>query len=196
MTQASNPREVVSHLTCLSIYPPRYSRLDGRSIVRQVGSAKAAGNLDALQKLARAAGEAARKNEAVRGIIAGADVLVPVPSKSPTGKVWMTALSRAVARNLQVPVRPEKLRLVREVQSQRSFGYNSRQRDRRCNVDGAFDAKGVSNQRVILLDDVATSGATLSSAADALFRAGARNVYPLVLECSAGKTRLLLPKDC
>ncbi|HEY7148329.1 MAG TPA: double zinc ribbon domain-containing protein [Gaiellaceae bacterium] len=62
----------------------------------------------------------------------------------------------------------------------RRFGV-SRQRglslaDRRRNVRGIFEPAGPAPRAVVLLDDVYTSGATVSAAAAALRRAGARRV--------------------
>jgi len=42
-------------------------------------------------------------------------------------------------------------------------------------------AKKVSGHTVLLMDDVSTTGATLSSAADALYAAGARDVYAVTI---------------
>ena len=48
--------------------------------------------------------------------------------------------------------------------------------DRRRNVRGVFRANGAAPSTVVLVDDVYTSGATVSSAASALRKAGARRV--------------------
>ena len=48
--------------------------------------------------------------------------------------------------------------------------------ERRRNVRGAFKSRGWASSRVVLVDDVYTSGATVSAAASALRRAGARGV--------------------
>lgn len=50
---------------------------------------------------------------------------------------------------------------------------------RRANLEGAFVGRLVG-RRVLLVDDVATTGATLDEAARALKRAGAKEVYGLV----------------
>ncbi|HEY5269207.1 MAG TPA: phosphoribosyltransferase family protein [Anaerolineales bacterium] len=55
--------------------------------------------------------------------------------------------------------------------------------ERKENVSGAFlgEAALVSGATVLLMDDVATTGATLSACTAALLDAGARSVYTLTL---------------
>ncbi len=53
---------------------------------------------------------------------------------------------------------------------------------RRLNVAGSFDCRGdVAGSKIILIDDVATTGSTLSACAEALKRAGASSVWGLTL---------------
>ena len=57
-------------------------------------------------------------------------------------------------------------------------------RARQQNVAGAFSLRprmSVSGQRICLIDDIKTSGATLNECARVLKQAGAREVYALVL---------------
>jgi ComF family protein len=64
--------------------------------------------------------------------------------------------------------------LARSGRSRRQRGLSLP--ERRGNVRGAFRAEAASGARIVLVDDVYTSGATASAAASALRAAGARQV--------------------
>jgi predicted amidophosphoribosyltransferase len=55
--------------------------------------------------------------------------------------------------------------------------------ERKANVSDAFKAEKeiVSGKKVLLMDDVATTGATISECASALLQANAKVVYALTL---------------
>jgi ComF family protein len=74
-------------------------------------------------------------------------------------------LARAVARGLGVPVRPCLARHLGPSQT----GRSAQERHR----GPAFGSAGVAGLRVLVIDDVATTGATLAAAARALRSAGA-----------------------
>lgn len=74
---------------------------------------------------------------------------------------------------------PKSLRRTKETTSQVDLSATQRAE----NVKDAFvaDRKGVEGKSVLVLDDVATTGATLNSCADALIRGGAKAVYALTI---------------
>jgi predicted amidophosphoribosyltransferase len=55
--------------------------------------------------------------------------------------------------------------------------------ERQKNVQSAFlaDGKKVNGKIILLIDDVSTTGATLSSAAEALYSSGAQDVYAFTI---------------
>jgi ComF family protein len=114
-----------------------------------------------------------------------ADILVPVPLHWRRG--WSRrynqsgALARVIQKYSGVPVAADALRRIRPTQQQ--IGLSRAQRA--SNVQGAFkvtdDRKAqVQGHRVVLIDDVLTSGATSDACARALLRAKAAQVDVLV----------------
>jgi predicted amidophosphoribosyltransferase len=80
-------------------------------------------------------------------------------------------LARELGRRWELPV-VALVRRTRTVEAQRGLGL----RERRRNVVGAFTVRGRGPPRVVLVDDVYTSGSTAAAAASALRKAGARRV--------------------
>jgi len=81
-------------------------------------------------------------------------------------------VARVAARQSGLPYRP-LLRRVRATRQQARLGGAARQ----GNVAGAFRASPLEGERVVLVDDVMTSGATVTECALTLFTAGASRVY-------------------
>ena len=93
----------------------------------------------------------------------------------------LRALAHIIARQSGVKVRGEVLCRVRATEQQ--IGLSRAQRA--TNVQGAFQVSAdrqpeVQGRRIILIDDVLTSGATLDACARALLRAKAAQVDVLV----------------
>jgi competence protein ComFC len=80
-------------------------------------------------------------------------------------------LARELGRRWELPVRV-LLERTRPLRQQRGLGRDERRR----NVRGAFRARAPVCGPVVLVDDVYTTGATVSAAASALRRAGASSV--------------------
>jgi ComF family protein len=120
-----------------------------------------------------------------RELLEEADVLVPVPLhwRRAWGRRYNQsgALARVIERQSGVKVTSEALRRVRPTQQQ--IGLSRSQRA--SNVQGAFKvaaerAADFAGRRVVLIDDVLTSGATADACARALLRARAAQVDVLV----------------
>lgn len=118
-------------------------------------------------------------------LLAEADVVVPVPLHA--GRLWRrrfnqaAELGRHVARQSGVPFAPLALKRVKATRTQVGLG----QKQRQDNMRGAFRVADprrfeIEGRRVLLIDDVYTTGATAQSATRALKRAGARDVDVLV----------------
>ncbi len=118
-------------------------------------------------------------------LLDGADVLVPVPLHWRRG--WSRrynqsgALARVISRQTGVKLASEALRRVRATEQQ--IGLSRSQRA--SNVQGAFKvaperSMDIAGRRVVLIDDVLTSGATTDACARALLRARAAQVDVLV----------------
>lgn len=105
-----------------------------------------------------------------------ADAIVFVPGDADRtrwrGQNTAAALARALAARWQLPVVP-LLERTRRVPRQRGLS----RRARRANVRGSFRATGPAPARLVLVDDVYTTGATVSVAASELARAGARAIH-------------------
>lgn len=89
-----------------------------------------------------------------------------------TGDHAAELLGAAVAARLRAPFAPRRLEKARE--TERQSGLALPRRD--ANVRGAFRARAGCPETVLLVDDVATSGATARECARRLRRAGARSV--------------------
>jgi ComF family protein len=91
------------------------------------------------------------------------------------------ALARAIGPRLRIP----SVRLLERI---RETPAQARRRgpDRRIALHEAFRATGSSPERVVLVDDVLTTGATAAGCAAALRGAGARRVFVLTAARSVG----------
>ncbi len=112
------------------------------------------------------------------------DLLAPVPlhprRKARRGYNQSALLATALGRGIGQPVIPDLFERIRPTLSQTHLGRAARQ----ANVAGAFRARKpelIRGRHITLIDDVATTGATLDACAMALLEAGAASVNAFTL---------------
>lgn len=127
---------------------------------------------------------AAPMREAARRLAGAIDLVVPVPLHprrlAERGYNQAALLALHVARELRADARPRALTRSRDTPQQVAMDREQRLR----NVDGSFAVRErdvVCGKRVLLVDDVRTTGATLDGCARALREVGVRRTLALVL---------------
>lgn len=111
------------------------------------------------------------------------DLIVPVPLHAgrlrERGFNQSERLAFFISRAISAPMKPRALVRIRHTEHQARLGPEERRR----NVQGAFaaDESLCAGRRVLLVDDVLTTGTTLCECAAALLAAGAEQVSALTL---------------
>jgi competence protein ComFC len=111
------------------------------------------------------------------------DLMIPVPlgrkRLQERGYNQVALVSEPLAYLAEVQYKPKALWKARETRSQVGLDVAERQK----NVFNAYqaDPRIVNGKSVLLMDDVATTGSTISSCTDALLSAGAREVYAITI---------------
>lgn len=165
--------------------PPRFSRArsafvydeHSRSLVLQL---KYGGRTDTLKVFGR------WMSQAGRDLLRDADGLMPVPlhpSRMRQRRFNQSQLlARALSEHTGLPVFPHALRRTRRTPTQEGKSAKARHR----NVSGAFRLEPkyrdqIAGQRLVLIDDVYTTGATLNACTRTLERGGAADVMAITL---------------
>jgi competence protein ComFC len=121
--------------------------------------------------------------EFVRSLHWPIDMMIPVPlgkkRLKERGYNQVGLVARPLAYHIGLNYGPDALWKARETRSQ--VGLNISQRSQ--NVQDAYqaDSKVVKDKTVLIMDDVATTGSTISACTTALLSAGAREVYVVTI---------------
>lgn len=108
------------------------------------------------------------------------DFIIPIPlhslKKAQRGFNQSYYIAKGISRVLKIPVENSVIKRNRFTESQTKKSAV----ERRTNVEGAFSVRNatkVENKKIILVDDVITTGATISECARILKFSGAKNIY-------------------
>lgn len=160
--------------------PPRFDR--ARAVARHRESARdLVSRLKYGERLDLSRLMATMMVQAGRDILGDADLLVPVPMHR--FRLWRrrfnqaALLANAVAGQTGIPVSLDALRRIRHTRAQ----VGLRRADRQQNLVGAFavapeKAIEIAGRRVVVIDDVRTTGSTLNACAHILRKAGAARI--------------------
>ncbi|MBL8097546.1 MAG: ComF family protein [Anaerolineales bacterium] len=110
------------------------------------------------------------------------DMIIPTPlgkqRMKERGYNQVAMVAKPLALALQVQYAPDAITRRKETRTQ----VGLTKPERKKNVEGAFQSSAnVKRKHIVVMDDVSTTGATLSSIAEALYSAGAENVYALTV---------------
>jgi len=112
------------------------------------------------------------------------DLIISVPlhpaRKRERGFNQAELLARAIKEHLALPLDIHSLRRIKPTTSQTTLN----RRERLQNVKGAFQAKDKSaffKKKILLIDDLFTTGATIDECSRIMIEAGAQEVYALTL---------------
>lgn len=111
------------------------------------------------------------------------DVMVAVPVSNETMKTrgynQSGLMAAELSKKVAAPYVPDALKKVRETEAQRMLSRE----ERLTNVIGAYAAAGpeIIGKRVLLVDDIKTTGSTLNECAKTLLAAGARECLALTV---------------
>lgn len=120
----------------------------------------------------------------VKNEIKPVDYIVPIPLSKERfkkrGYNQAELLSRELSKLVNIPTNTEIVGRVKDTVSQTKLTFKERQE----NLNGAFkilNRTKVKDKSLILIDDVLTTGSTVSHCAEVLKRAGAKAVYVLTV---------------
>jgi len=110
------------------------------------------------------------------------DMVIPIPlgqqKLKERGYNQVGMIAKPLALALDMRYAPNGLMRRKETRSQ----VGLTKAERKANVQNAFQAgKGINGKSVLIMDDVSTTGSTLSAGAEVLYSAGARDVYALTV---------------
>ncbi len=132
-------------------------------------------------------GRIAAEEFAANGFFEGVDLIVPVPitwrRKWRRGYNQSLAIARGVAEATGLPVAAKALKRTHFNGSQTRLSVSERLE----NVAGAFRLRqndGIAGRHILIVDDIVTTGATVSECAKELEKGGAEKISVMAIGCT------------
>lgn len=105
------------------------------------------------------------------------DAVVPVPVFG-NEKTRLSELAEKFSLLANISFQPKLLRKTRKTEKQHNLSFY----ERRVNLTGAFEAEdSVLGKRILLVDDIFTTGSTVTECANALYDKGAKEVCAITV---------------
>lgn len=124
------------------------------------------------------------KNKKICGFLRKYDIIVPVPIHNKRKKERGYNQSELIARNIadftQLELASDVLMKTKNNTAQSSLNKADRQNNVK-NVYGIKNAEKIKNKRVVLIDDIYTTGSTVNECSKILKNAGASEIAVLVI---------------
>lgn len=124
------------------------------------------------------------KNKKVCGILYFYDIIIPVPmstkKKQKRGYNQTELIARNIAKDLNLSLSLNNLQKIKDTKTQSKLNEEERQN----NIKNVFIANNkleLKNKRIVLFDDIYTTGATVNECSRVLIEAGAKEILVLVL---------------
>lgn len=116
----------------------------------------------------------------------GVEIIIPIPlhrkRMEKRGYNQAELIAEALGKTLCIPVDSRLMKRKVNTRPQKELGY----RERKQNMKNAFFLKGENRyRRILLVDDIYTTGSTIEAAAELLKRNGAENVFFLTIAMGA-----------
>ena len=116
------------------------------------------------------------------------DVIIPIPlhrsRRRKRGYNQAELLAEEIGRRMRIPVDSKSLMRIKKTSPQKQLGHQ----DRKKNLKSAFALKSMFRpaKKVLLIDDIYTTGNTMDAAAEVLKQKGVENVYFLTISIGQG----------
>ncbi|MBX3002723.1 MAG: ComF family protein [Anaerolineales bacterium] len=111
------------------------------------------------------------------------DLIVPIPLSASRLRIrgfnQAELLAEALAHLVRLPIAIKALVRVRDTEFQRTLGRT----DREQNVKRAFkaDRRSFAGMKILMVDDIFVTGATINSASRAIKKAGGQSVFAITV---------------